>query len=210
MDKDTPIPSAETAAAISTTSSSSSSKATGSASASPSPSPPPTDAAAAAATSSSSSSSHSVPRYHRPPKGETDYASAMPDEMLRRCLLFVNIDDGVRVLPFLSHPNHPPTQPNPTQLNPTPPTHPPALLPQVAASMSSQRWATLFNERVCQAHCERIYLDQGKSKRLNPARFNNSWKKMLTTRPRVRTNGLFYLRSSYIKKPTKVGKKAGG
>ncbi|KAM3571110.1 hypothetical protein VYU27_006853 [Nannochloropsis oceanica] len=117
--------------------------------------------------SSSSSSSLQPPRYQRPPKAEIDYASALPDEMLVRILLFLDIDSGV------------------------------------TSTLTSTRWRPLFTERVCQAHCERVYLDQSRTKRLNPARFNGSWKKMLFTRPRVRTNGLYFLLSSYIKKPMK-------
>src|SRR6056297_906216 len=45
---------------------------------------------------------------------------------------------------------------------------------------------------------------QAHVKRLNPARFQGSWKAMLQTRPRVRTNGFYFLLSSYIKKPIKV------
>lgn len=35
---------------------------------------------------------------------------------------------------------------------------------------------------------------------LNPARFK-SWRNMLVTRPRVRTNGVYVLETSYVKKP---------
>jgi hypothetical protein len=57
-------------------------------------------AAVAAASSSSSSSSSSgaplgPPRYLRPPRSETDHASAMPDEMLLRVLSFLDLDSSV-------------------------------------------------------------------------------------------------------------------
>lgn len=35
------------------------------------------------------------PRYMRPPRGETDFASELPDEMLLRVLSFCDIDTGV-------------------------------------------------------------------------------------------------------------------
>ena len=53
-----------------------------------------------------------------------------------------------------------------------------------------------------QVFCERIYLDQSKMKTMKVSRYG-SWKSMLVQRPRLRMNGFYYLKTSYIKKPVR-------
>ncbi len=54
-----------------------------------------TASAAGASSASSSSLGTGPPRYMRPPRGETDHASAMPDEMLLRALSYLDLDSSM-------------------------------------------------------------------------------------------------------------------
>jgi len=55
-------------------------------------------------------------------------------------------------------------------------------------------------EAVYKVLCERCYLNQSKRKALHVSRFGGSYRRMLETRPRVRTGGVYVLKYSKVKK----------
>ena len=55
-------------------------------------------------------------------------------------------------------------------------------------------------EAVYKKLCERCYLNQSRRKALHVSRFGGSYRKMLETRPRVRTSGVYVLKYSKVKK----------
>lgn len=55
-------------------------------------------------------------------------------------------------------------------------------------------------EAVYKKLCERCYLNQSRRKALHVSRFGGSYRKMLETRPRVRTGGVYVLKYSKVKK----------
>lgn len=55
-------------------------------------------------------------------------------------------------------------------------------------------------EAVYKTLCERCYLNQSKRKALHVSRFGGSYRRMLETRPRVRTGGVYVLKYSKVKK----------
>ncbi|CAM9280616.1 unnamed protein product [Chrysoparadoxa australica] len=61
-------------------------------------------------------------------------------------------------------------------------------------------WQFPLDEQVFRYLCEQTYLKQSAKKQLNVARWR-SWRRMLIHRPRLRTNGIYFLRNSYLKQP---------
>lgn len=68
-------------------------------------------------------------------------------------------------------------------------------------NMICKNWNIIPNERTYKILCEHVYTSQTAKKKLNVMHFGGSWRKMLTTRPRLRTNGVYWLRTSLWKKP---------
>jgi hypothetical protein len=66
--------------------------------------------------------------------------------------------------------------------------------------MISKEWKIRPDERSFERLCARIYLAQTARKRLELSVWR-SWKNMLVFRPRVRTNGFYWLRTSSWKPP---------
>src|SRR3546814_11479191 len=64
----------------------------------------------------------------------------------------------------------------------------------------SPSWSIRPDESVCRMLCERIYPSQTKKKLMRIERWP-SWKHMFLHRPRVRTNGIYTLRTWYVKRP---------
>ena len=68
-------------------------------------------------------------------------------------------------------------------------------------ALVSPHWkAFTRTEAVYKKLCERCYLNQSRRKALHVSRFGGSYRKMLETRPRVRTGGFYVLKYSKVKK----------
>eukprot|EP00563_Minutocellus_polymorphus_P016266 CAMPEP_0181057764 /NCGR_PEP_ID=MMETSP1070-20121207/20427_1 /TAXON_ID=265543 /ORGANISM="Minutocellus polymorphus, Strain NH13" /LENGTH=501 /DNA_ID=CAMNT_0023137205 /DNA_START=9 /DNA_END=1511 /DNA_ORIENTATION=- len=68
-------------------------------------------------------------------------------------------------------------------------------------ALVSPHWkAFTRTEAVYKKLCERCYLNQSRRKALHVSRFGGSYRKMLETRPRVRTGGVYVLKYSKVKK----------
>jgi F-box protein 9 len=67
--------------------------------------------------------------------------------------------------------------------------------------MISKLWSILPTEKVYRQLCFQIFQSQTLKKILNVTNWG-SWKNMLIHRPRLRTNGIYSLRTSYWKPPT--------
>lgn len=66
--------------------------------------------------------------------------------------------------------------------------------------MISKQWSILPTEEVYKRLCYYIFISQTKLKKINVNNWG-SWKNMLIYRPRIRTNGIYSLRTSYWKPP---------
>lgn len=67
--------------------------------------------------------------------------------------------------------------------------------------MICKDWTIRATERTYKRLCHHVYSQQTVGRRLDVTQWRNSWKCMLTTRPRLRTNGIYWLRTSTWKKP---------
>ena len=68
-------------------------------------------------------------------------------------------------------------------------------------ALVTPHWKTFTRtEAVYKKLCERCYLNQSRRKALHVSRFGGSYRKMLETRPRVRTGGVYVLKYSKVKK----------
>lgn len=68
-------------------------------------------------------------------------------------------------------------------------------------ALVTSHWKTFTRtEAVYKKLCERCYLNQSRRKALHVSRFGGSYRKMLETRPRVRTGGVYVLKYSKVKK----------
>jgi hypothetical protein len=61
-------------------------------------------------------------------------------------------------------------------------------------------WKIKATERCYSRLCHRVYLRQTERKQLQLNQWG-SWRRMLIHRPRIRTNGVYWLRTSYFKCP---------
>lgn len=66
--------------------------------------------------------------------------------------------------------------------------------------MISKTWSILPTKKVYHQHCLAIFLSQTFKKIMNIS-YWGTWKKMLIDRPRLRTNGIYSLRTSFWKPP---------
>lgn len=64
-----------------------------------------------------------------------------------------------------------------------------------------KEWTIRATDRTYKRLCHRVYLQQTKKKILNVHHWGGLWCNMLIHRPRIRTNGLYWLRTSTWKKP---------
>ena len=69
-----------------------------------------------------------------------------------------------------------------------------------AMPVVSGTWSLIPDDSVYKVLCERVYLSQTRWKQLRIERWP-SWKHMFLLRPRIRTNGVYVLRTCYIKAP---------
>ena len=68
-------------------------------------------------------------------------------------------------------------------------------------NMISKDWTILATERTYSRLCHRVYLRQTQKKALVVDQWGGLWRSMLVNRPRLRTNGVYWLRTSTWKKP---------
>lgn len=68
-------------------------------------------------------------------------------------------------------------------------------------NMICKEWSIRATERTYSRLCHRVYLSQTDKKILNVLQWGGLWRNMLTNRPRLRTNGIYWLRTSTWKKP---------
>ena len=66
--------------------------------------------------------------------------------------------------------------------------------------MISKQWTILPNEETYRSLCFYIFLSQSSMKKMNVLKWG-TWKNMLILRPRLRTNGIYTLRTLYSKPP---------
>jgi hypothetical protein len=67
--------------------------------------------------------------------------------------------------------------------------------------MISKLWSIVPSEALYRRFCQEIFRSQTTKKILNLKNWGGSWKAMLISRPRLRTNGVYSLRTSYCKPP---------
>jgi hypothetical protein len=67
--------------------------------------------------------------------------------------------------------------------------------------MISKLWSILPTEALYRRFCYQIFQSQTAKKILNLNNWGGSWRTMLISRPRLRTNGIYSLRTSYSKPP---------
>jgi hypothetical protein len=68
-------------------------------------------------------------------------------------------------------------------------------------NMVCKDWSIRATERTYKRLCHHVYLQQQEKKAMNVTQFGGSWLRMLTRRPRLRTNGVYWLRTSSWKQP---------
>lgn len=64
-----------------------------------------------------------------------------------------------------------------------------------------KEWTIKATERTYSRLCHRVYLQQTLRGALNVQHWGGLWRTMLANRPRLRTNGIYWLRTSRWKKP---------
>lgn len=68
----------------------------------------------------------------------------------------------------------------------------------------SRGWTFTQREEIFEAQCKRIYPSQtGRPTKKCGPRFGGSWRVMLCTRPRLRSNGVYIMTHVHVKKPTR-------
>lgn len=67
--------------------------------------------------------------------------------------------------------------------------------------MVCRHWTMKATERTYRRLCHRVYLQQTQKKSLNVNQWGGLWRNMLVNRPRLRTNGEYWLRTTTWKRP---------